>query len=857
MRLQFIVRLLLLSMIATGFTQVITAQKITGTVFSESGDLLPYSSITIKGSSHGTSANNKANFSLTLAPGNYTLVCQHVGYAATEKNIDVKGDMEVSFILKDQKLTMSEVVVKTGAEDPAYEIIRQAIKKREYYRKQVNAFTCELYSKDQMKLKNLPTKILGQKIKDEDRKDMHLDSAGQGIIYLSESISRVNQQLPDKLKLEVKSSRVSGSDNFGFTFPTFISFYVNNVTVFLSQFNPRGFVSPIADNAIYYYKFKFLGTFWENGQAINSIKVIPRRNYEPLFSGTINITDGDWRIHSLDLKLDKNAQLEIMDTLHINQIHVPVTNDVWRIKSQVLSFDFNQFGIRIDGAFLNVYSDYNIDPKFDKKFFDRVIIKYDTGVNKKSVAYWDSVRPVPLEREEMKDYHFKDSLFKAERDSGYTKATIDSLRKQQGGLKPWQVFWSGIRRTHFSKAHQYTWAIESLIRNLEYNPAEGLVLNTYMGYYAYWRKLRTNVSLEPSVRYGFSNTHLNAWTTLQFRTNDERADRKPRRFTLSFSGGKRVSEFNKENSLPQLVNSLSVLLYGDNLIKTYENYFGSVLFNKRYDNGLQFRVGAVYEDRIPLENSTWFTFFKDSARISPNYPNERIDTQFLRHQALQLDLSVSFKPGQRYIQFPYSRISLGSNYPTFTLRYVKGIPNLLGSDVDFDKWQFYIDDTRNFKLAGTTKYKIGTGGFLNTKKLYIQDYQHFNGNRSIAASEYVNSFQLAKYYANSTTADLYGFLHLEHHLNGLLTNKVPILNKLKWNMVVGTNSFYVNRNSNYAELFVGLENIFKLFRVDMVWGFENGKQGRAEMRIGTGGILGGNVKAANGFGNRERSISLF
>lgn len=626
----------------------------------------------------------------------------------------------------------------------------------------------------------------------------------------------------------------------------------------LNQLNPRGFISPIADNAIYYYRFKFLGTFFEDGRAVNSIRVTPRRKFEPLFSGTINITDGDWRIHSLDLMLSKNAQLEIMDTLHINQIHVPVSADVWRIHSQVLSFYFNQFNIKADGAFLNVYSDYNINPKFSKKFFDRTIIKYDTGVTQHNRVYWDSIRPVPLEREEVKDYQVKDSLFQVTKDSALTKNAIDSLKKRQGPLKPLRIFWNGIHRTHYSKNHFFNWDIYSLIQNMEYNPAEGIVLSVYGSYRAYWKKWRTQVHFMPNLRYGFDNTHLNSWATLKFSTNDQQANRKPKMYSLSISGGKRVSEFNKENTVLPLVNSISVLFFGNNLIKTYENYFGSVLFNKRYDNGLQFSVGLAYEDRIPLNNSTYFTFFKDSARITPNYPNEKISVQFPKHQALIGEVKLSFRPGQRYIQFPYRRVSLGSKYPTLNLSYSKGIKNIFGSDEDFDKWQFYINDNKNFKLAGTLKYKIGAGGFLNAKQVYIQDYQHFNGNQAAAASEYVNSFQLAKYYANSTTAGLYGLAHLEHHFNGLLTNKIPLINRLKWNLVGGTNAFYVNKKNNYVELFAGLENIFKIFRVDLVWGFENGKQGHTGIRIGTGGILGGGGVTVNqGTDARARSISLF
>ncbi|MDB5202796.1 MAG: carboxypeptidase-like regulatory protein [Ferruginibacter sp.] len=824
------------------FSQAVSAQKIYGTVFTDRGDLLPFSSITVKGSSVGASANDKARFSISLAPGKYTVICQHVGYTAVEKSVTVSGDAEITFILAEQKLTMKDVVIKTGGEDPAYAIIRQAIKKRSFYQKQVNAFSCDLYSKDMVKLRNLPKRIFGQKIPDADRKSMGLDSAGQGIIYLSESISKIYTQQPDKIKLEVLSSRVSGSGGFGFTFPSFISLYTNNVMVFTSQINPRGFVSPIADGALGFYKYKFLGSFWEDGKEINSIRVTPRRSYEPLFSGIINISENDWRIHSFNLLLTKSSQLEIIDSLAISQIHVPVTTDTWRVKNQLLHFNFKQFGIDAIGNFLTVYSNYNVAPAFGKKFFDNIVIKYDTGVNKKSAAYWDSTRPVPLEKEEQKDYQVKDSIFHYNKDSVWSKTTVDSLNKRQGKLKITSLFMNGIRRTHYSKTNQFSWGIDPLLTNLEYNPAEGVVANLNGYYTRYSRKLKSTVRFEPNIRYGFNNTHLNPWASLVFRTRDFGTDKKLKRLSWAFSGGKRVSEFNKESTLTPLINSISVLFYGKNYIKTYENYFGNINFTKRYENGVRFYVNALYEDRIPLNNTTLYTFSKkDSSNITPNFPVEKIATQFTRQQALILSGAISFKPGQRYIQFPNNKVPIGSKYPTFTLHYWKGIA-ALGSDVDFDKWRFSVNDDKNLKLAGTFKYRVGVGGFLNDKKVPIQDYQHFNGNQTLGANEYLNSFQLAKYYANSTTAGFYSFGHVEHHFNGLLTNKIPLFKRLNWNLVAGSNAFFVNSKSNYVEVFAGLENILKIFRVDFVAAYENGRKGLTGIRIGTGGILGGSIQ---------------
>jgi hypothetical protein len=830
------------------------AQKIQGRVYTEKGDLLPYASVILKGTTTGASANNVARYSIAVSAGTYTVVCQHVGYARQEKKVVVgREDVELNFIMPLQKLTLNTVVVKSGAEDPAYAIIRQAIKKRPFYGRQVKGFECDLYTKDIVKLRNLPRRVLGQKVQDEDRKEMGLDSTGRGIIYLSESVARVHAQEPSKFKMEVLSSRVSGSGSFGFTFPTFISLYDNNVSIFSGRLNPRGFISPIADGAIGFYRYKFLGSFFEDGREVNSIRVIPRRQYEPLFSGIINITEGEWRIHSLELTVTRTSQLEILDTLQISQVHVPVGADVWRVKNQVLHFNFKQFGIDAIGNFVNVYSDYRINPAFPRDFFNRVVIHYDTAVNKRPKAYWDTIRPVPLEPEEKKDYQVKDSIYETQRDSSRTRASADSLNRKQGKVKLYNIFWKGLSRTHYNKSGSFSWNIESLVKNLEYNTAEGLVVDLKAGYNRYLKKWKTNFSVEPIFRYGFSNTHFNAWANVLFRTRDWSTDKKLRRQAWAFSGGKRVSQFNSQNPITPFINSINTLFWGDNFMKTYENYFGSIGFSKRYESGLRFGVNALYEDRIPLDNTTLFTFFKkDSVNIKPNYPYEKIPSQFQRHQAFILSVDVSIRPGQRYIEFPRSKVPIGSKYPTISFNYTKGIPTLFGSDVDFDKWRLTVNDDKNFKLAGELKYKLGIGGFLNTRSVFIQDYQHFNGNRSTEASEYVNSFQLAPYYANSTMSGFYSFGHVEHHFNGLFTNKIPLFRRLDWNLVAGSNVFYVNGNNNYMELFAGLENILKVFRVDLVAAYTNGNKGLTGIRIGTGGVVGGRVRS----NSRGNSLSI-
>ncbi len=825
------------------------AVRISGTVTDTKGNPLSYASIQVKGSSRGTTTNTEGKYFLDINAGSYTIVAQYVGYAKQEKAITVSNTgVTLNFQLAEQQLTLSEVVVKSGGEDPAYGIIRNAIKKRKEYLLDVDSFTCEAYIKTLIKTRKLPKKIFGQKLDTASRKQMGVDSAGKGIIFLSESLTRIAFKNPGKLKLEVLSGRESGSNGYGFNFPTFINFYENNVNVLTAQFAPRGFVSPIAEGALNFYRYHYLGSFFEDGIEVNKIQVIPRRNFEPLFSGTINITEGDWRIHSLDLLLTKSSQLEILDTVEIKQIHQPVTNAIWRTKDQVVYFSFNIFGIDAVGTFLNVYNKYDITPQFSKKYFDNVIVKYDTSVNKKTHSYWDSIRPVPLEPEEVKDYKIKDSAYHYQRDSVWTKHYIDSLRRMQGKITYKSIMNKGFTRTSYNIQNKTssTFKWNPLLPGLEYNTVEGVALNASFSLREPLGKGKEQVVIDPHFRYGFNNTHFNAWATIAFNKrfrNFGLEEPEKQSGTLSFSGGKRVSQFNKDNPIAPAINGLYTLFFNRNYMKLYENYFGEINYTNKTESGFNYDLNILYEDRLPLNNTTNYSIIKyDVQKFTPNYPTEILDSQFTRHQAFIAGITLHYQPGQKYIQFPRSKVSIGSTYPTFELNYQKGFPGIAGSDVNFDKWKFSVFDDINLKLLGSLRYRFDVGGFLNNKNVPVQDYQFFNGNQVIFASEYMNSFQLAPYYANSTTAHFYAVGHIEHHFNGLLTNKIPLFKKLNWYLVAGSNAFYVNSNNNYAEIFGGIENIFKVLRVDVIGSYLNGKNGQVGVRIGFGGLLGGKLK---------------
>ena len=164
-----------------------SATRVSGTITNERSELLPFSSVSVKGSNITTAANREGIYFLDLNPGNYTIICRHVGYEKKEITIAVEASpVLLNIVLSQQKVDLKEVIVKAGAEDPAYEIIRKAIRNRKTYQNDQRTYECQVYSKGVMNLRDFPNKLLGREIDFEDG-----DTSKKKMIYLSETISKL------------------------------------------------------------------------------------------------------------------------------------------------------------------------------------------------------------------------------------------------------------------------------------------------------------------------------------------------------------------------------------------------------------------------------------------------------------------------------------------------------------------------------------------------------------------------------------------------------------------------------------------------------------------------------------------
>jgi hypothetical protein len=798
------------------------ATPVTGRVMDADGHSLAFASIWVQGSKQGISANADGYFELNLAPGKYRIICQYVGFAKQEQTITVGNErVQLDFVLQKQELMLPDVII-SNKEDPAYRLIREMIKQQKVNQQRSQEFSCLVYSKGQLRLRDFPARFLSQKVDFEDG-----DTSKKKFLYLSETISRYAQKSGQEKKVEVISSKVSGdSDGFGLAVPDQYSLY-QNIVLPGTRLNPRGFISPLSASTFLYYRFKLLGSFVENNKVHSRIQVIPKRKSEPVFAGEITIVQEDWQLYSVDLTLVRSQQLELVDTLKLVQLYKEQEDGEWRLSSQVLYPAAKKFGFDVYGSFLNVYSEYVAKPAWTKKYFDRFLIRYADSSNRRSMEYWNQVRPLPLTAEELVDYNKKDSLEKRRRDPVY----LDSLNRIRNKFSLPRLMLTG--QTIYSKRDKFDLSINSVIDQISFNPAEGLVLQPQFSWQYKWDSTGSRKQLNGNLifRTGLGNQHFNPYATFSYVFGTQL------RSSITLGLGRQVLQFNGQSPITDKGNSFSSLLYESNRIKSYEARVYRLTYSKGLGAGLSLQWGIRFEDRTAIDNRTDYTWIdKPNRAYTPNYPIELVTQNITRHQVADMSLTLRWQPGARYIKLPERIINIGSDKPILSLQVSQTLGSFAGNDARFTKWRFGISDNFNLKLKGQLRYRFAVGGFLNNQVVPLADFIHFNGNASQLANEYLNSFQLLSLYKLSHTERFYSLGHLEYNLKGFLTNKIPLLNKLKPYLVVGLNACYVSSTRNHWEWFFGVDNLLKQIRIDYVVGYQPSGIRLTGFRIGVKGF---------------------
>nr|MBK9650809.1 carboxypeptidase-like regulatory domain-containing protein [Bacteroidota bacterium] len=767
---------------------------IKGKITNEKNEPLPYATIIVKGTTIGTIANFDGDYKLQLIAGKYILLYKYIGYKTFALSVDsLYEDKTINVKLEPEKYTLKEIVVSDGGEDPAMEIMRKAIANRKMYLDEVQSFACDAYIKGIQRMGDYPKKIMGRKV----------DFGGQldsttGIIYLSESVSQLNVRKPNDKKEIMISSKVSGRSrafSFNRAAAMLINFYENNISI--EGISQRGFVSPVAGNAMFYYKYKLLGSFIENEILVYKIEVQPKREHDPVFRGFIYVQDKSWRLQNIDLTLTKDAQIQFIDTLQIQQIMMPV-NDTARQCMPVTSnfyFSYSFLGFNGNGNFQSSFSNYDIKPEFENNFFNGEVVKVIEGSNKKDDDYWNNTRPTPLTEIEQKDYAKRDSAEVIKN----SKAYKDSLDKTDNKFNAIEFVYRGY--SHRNRFYKRGYTINSLLEILDFNTVAGLNAGLSVNGYKNFEK-RKKLSYEVQARYALSTKDLLGDVTLNYQFNRHRSA------VVGLSFGHNYVQFNERNPISAFVNKWYSLLAERNYMKLYRKNYGEARMQYELYNGIFIDNALVVSQRSALVNndkSKWIDR-ADIEFISNNPQNIRSDEPaFGKHNSIKNTFLLRLRLKQKYYSDPENFYVYGSKFPELKIKYVyNNVYDTKSAHLHF--LSCMVSDNLSLRLLGKLQWQVEAGKFIDGRPKYFIDYHHFNGNKTLVSNFDLSDFQLLDYYTSSTN-NQYLQAHIENNFGGFFFNKVPLLRKALLNEIIGIHYLYTPETGNSAEMSFGVEKI--------------------------------------------------
>jgi hypothetical protein len=276
-----------------------------------------------------------------------------------------------------------------------------------------------------------------------------------------------------------------------------------------------------------------------------------------------------------------------------------------------------------------------------------------------------------------------------------------------------------------------------------------------------------------------------------------------------------------------------------------EDNFFSALFRRFPANRLSMvqQFKAFYEHEWFTGFSNTFNFFRreiypvGGTEFLINEEGTYVPENSIITSEIRIDLRFAYR--EKIVMGEFERISLGTEYPVLNVQLGLGIPGFLGSEYEYQRLQVGVKDWFNIMSIGWSKYILEAGKIWGTLPYPL--LKLIPGNETFLFEEY--AFNLMYYY--EFIGDEYISLSYTHHFDGLLLNRIPLFRKLKWRTVIHgkgalSNISEANRNFSefpvitqeiqnpYIEAGVGIENIFKLIRIDAIWRLTNRRDSPAD-----------------------------
>jgi hypothetical protein len=545
-----------------------------------------------------------------------------------------------------------------------------------------------------------------------------------------------------------------------------------------------GAISPLCPEGFYYYDYQLVSTFQLGQTKLFKIKVIPRHyNDEKVFSGFITLTNDDFFLQNIDLKVrhnDIDYHIQIKYGQQLNQwlpeeFDIKTTGELmffegeYQYKAKVWNYqklDADMAKKVARPAENTFYEIVNVQERnFEVQQFKQVMSALANNLRNQwsdaniasGLKRYDKIEILP--EADKRVINFWNEL---KQNSDFQVFTIDLpvFSKDKNTLPPQPDEFSTYRQANqkfgigsilFSRSYfwgstakgfyPYEIYYKAPLLDFNFNTVEGYVQNT--GAIFRYRKNRYDWwEFDPTWRYSFSQKKSMGMAKVRWKTQKE---------DFSVSGGRFVSQYNVDTPIAFDLNSLATLILRKNNVKIYEKDFVNLSFNDRFSNTFGIKSSIEWARRYPLENTTDVAWFNVGDPYTPNFPiNQEIgETQFKTNDAVIASFQINYRPFlKKQYRNSIRSVSFASS-PLLTFKYRGAIPKLLKSEIEFHTIELGI--THNFPITINTNfnYIAQAGTFLNTKNITFADFKHFNGNNNmISIGDALTTHRLVGFYDN-------------------------------------------------------------------------------------------------------------
>ena len=798
---------------------------------SITGEPLPFVSVYFDGSTIGAMTDDNGTFTLQNNQGYTKLAAASLGYDT--KFIDLKPGKKndnLEVLLKPTAFEISEVVVKpkrekyTRKDNPAVELIKKVIAHKNDNRIEAKPeYQTEVYEKLSLSLDNFNPNLDKNKfLKKFKFIKNYLDTSefnGKPILTVSvrENLSDFYyRKSPKAEKTIVRAKRMQGIDktlddgggitsNLEEIFKS-INIFDNNIPILLNRF-----VSPLSSTlATTYYHYYIMDTLDVGGDKCVDLAFVPANSESYGFTGRLYITlDGNYAVKKVLLNTPANINLNWVDKLRIEQEFKQMPDSTWVLDQEntFVNFYVVKGTQQLYAHQLRNYDNYNFNVQNADSVFGLLgALHVLPEATAQPDTFWTHNRPIPLKEKE------------------------DALKDLLGQLRKVPAFNAIIKTAEILITGYIPTANDKKVTKFDFGPMNTTFSANHLEGFRMRVGGMTTANLNP---YWFASGYL------AYGTNDRKI-KYNLKLTHSFTKKEYHEGENPVNNL-SFIQEYDVYTPGqDFLFTSKDNIFVAWKVGEPVTKMQYIRKSVLQYEKEWLNGLTWKSWIM-------NQNNEAAGTlQYITRDesgnlyhikdftTSEIGTQLRFAPGERAYNGRSGKESvfnLSKDAPVFKLSHQLGIKGVLGGDYNYNHTEISAEKRIWLSSFGHIDAQVKAGKVWDKVPFPLLILP--NTNQSITIQP--EAFHMMN--ALEFVTDQYVSFNATYYLKGWILNRIPGIKWLRLREVLSFNMIYgglTDKNNPtltpglfllpdgtqplgstpYMECSVGLENIFKILRID-------------------------------------------